>query len=400
MAAEKPRVLFSARYLTGNEGITSHIVTLGESLIVRGWEVAIAATIREQENEGGSGPSLFISKGFQFFPVLFPEPEFSFRNFPVFVKAFFVLNEIVRKYKPDVIHIHSLSVSLFYYILRLIYGIPVVSTCHIMPAAKRKKVKIGSFLNRHVHGLLGNRLIAIGSEIRWAYLNLFAVESEDIRLIFHGINERHFRIPTACERALSREQFGLKMEDKVVCLIGRLNLVKGHDVLIRAVKRLHSEGIDVRILIAGTGDGESRIRELVEEAGVSCLVRFTGFVEAREVLWASDVFVLPSRREAFPLSVIEAMSCGVVPVRTPAGGAYDQIQDGINGFIVPFDDDEALADRIRWLLENDACRSAIARKARETVEDKFSIDQMVVETEAVYHELTKVNIELQSAPVS
>ena len=80
-----------------------------------------------------------------------------------------------------------------------------------------------------------------------------------------------------------------------------------------------------------------KMREYAKGAGIAGQVQFLGYTDSRHVLWASDVCVLPSRQEGFAVAIIEAMLCGVVPIRTPAAGAAEQIDDGTNGFIVPFE---------------------------------------------------------------
>jgi glycosyltransferase involved in cell wall biosynthesis len=114
------------------------------------------------------------------------------------------------------------------------------------------------------------------------------------------------------------------------------------------------------------------------------MVLAVGYRESRDVLWASDLLVLPSRKEGFGLTVIEAMLCGIVPVRTPSGGAGDQIEDGKNGFIVPFDDPVALADCIVRLLVDEGLRAEAGQAALVSAREKFTIARMVTDTVKVY----------------
>jgi glycosyltransferase involved in cell wall biosynthesis len=105
------------------------------------------------------------------------------------------------------------------------------------------------------------------------------------------------------------------------------------------------------------------------------------------VLWASDVCVLPSRQEGFAVVIIEAMLCGVVPIRTPAAGAAEQIDDGTSGFIVPFEDSAALAERLYTLLSDPDCRSRMSAATLEKGRTQFSEKVMVDRTIGVYNEV-------------
>lgn len=101
--------------------------------------------------------------------------------------------------------------------------------------------------------------------------------------------------------------------------------------------------------------------------------------------------MLPSQREAFANAIAETMLCGTVPVRTPAAGAEDQIEHGVNGYIVPLDDPEALAQRIGELMSNPERRAKMAARSVEVAREKFTLDAMVNQTLSVYSELTDLS---------
>jgi glycosyltransferase involved in cell wall biosynthesis len=391
----KPRVLFVLGILWGKNGITSHLETLVKRLMARGWEVSIASGLPSPSRLTGELEEAtltiknFESMGVKHYFVPFPDLRLSFKNIANFLTSLLTLNQVTGQFKPDVIHIHSLSVCPYVYLIRLLYNIPYVSTCHMELSNKPVKVKLAGVANKYFRLIFGDRMIAISSEIKNAFERM-KVPAENIRLIYHGVDSEHFRPPSPEERLMSRETFGISPESKVICFIGRLDVpVKGHDVLIRAISKLRSDGLDAIALCAGKGYGigENIIQSQATEEGVSDLVRLLGFADARQVLWASDVLVLPSRREGFALVIPEAMLCGIVPVRTPAAGAADQIEDGINGFVVPFDDPEALALRLKQLLENDRLRSRMSAAAIETARQKFTVDKMIDKTIAVFAEI-------------
>jgi glycosyltransferase involved in cell wall biosynthesis len=210
------------------------------------------------------------------------------------------------------------------------------------------------------------------------------VPKERIQVILNGMDTSHFRPPSEEEALLCRKKFDVAEEDNVLCIVGRLDWVKGHDVLFEALRMIQAEGDSFTLLCAGTGGYGEEIQNLASELGIRDAIKFLGFTEPRAVYWASDVIVLPSRREGFACATAEAMPCGTVPIRTPTAGASDQIDDEENGFIVPFDAPEELARRIRFLLYHPQERQKMSAAARTTAADRFALESSVDQFESLY----------------
>lgn len=398
--AAKPRVLFILRCLWGDNGITTHLSVLAQGLIAQGWEVALASELatgsHAAQEEAMRAIKRLESFGVQYFPLSLPVPRLSFTTLATALQSLWKLNQVIDQFNPDIIHIHSLSVCPYIQIIGLLHRISFVSTCHLEPTDNRLYSKLGALISTlfkmtPFKTILGNRVIAISRNLQDFFEKQLKIPKENIRLIYHGVDPTYFRVPSSIERLRARHFLNILAESKVICHIGRLSSVKGHDVLIQALSHLRAEGLDVIALCAGKGYGEEEevLQQLAAQAQVSDLIHLLGLVDARQVLWASDVITLPSRREAFPLVIPEAMLCGVVPIRTPASGAFDQIENGANGFIVPFDDPQALASRIKQLLENVPLRTQLSSTAIETASLKFTSDRMIKETIDVYQELLK-----------
>jgi glycosyltransferase involved in cell wall biosynthesis len=247
-----------------------------------------------------------------------------------------------------------------------------------------------SFMAYTYRHFIGNRVVAISSELKNTFTDKMRIPSNQVESIYNGVDETFFYPASTKQKLEARQELNLNPKSFVVALIGRLSSVKGHDVLLDALAILLSQGISVTALLAGKGYGneEEEIISYAKKRGVINLLQFLGHADSRQVIWASDVIVLPSRREALPLVIIEAMLCGVVPVRTPASGALDQIEDGINGFIVPFDDPDALALKLKILLENEDLRLQMSLAALESAKGKFTTERMTHDILSLYNELT------------
>lgn len=391
----RSRVLLVLGVLWGENGITSHLLTLAKGLRKAGWEVALVSGLAEgvegAKEEALRAVQIFEAEEVRHFLVQFPALRLSPGSLAKAIESLLQLNAVIQQFKPDVIHVHSLSVCPYIQVMHLLHRVPFVSTCHMEPAPNRLNVRLGAFANKFLNTMLGDRVIAISSALKDAFATVMSVPEENIRLICHGLEEERFRPPSPEERRKARSLLGVSANDKVICLIGRLAPVKGHDLLIQALAILRLQGMDVVALCAGKGYGNEAeiIQKQATQAQVSDLVRLVGFTDPRQVLWASDVITLPSRNhtEAFALVIAEAMFCGVVPIRTPAAGAIDQIEDGTNGFVIPFDDPEMLAARLRELFEKDELRTQMAAAALETARKKFTLNRMIEDVISVYEEV-------------
>jgi glycosyltransferase involved in cell wall biosynthesis len=387
------RVLFTLGILWGENGITSHLKTLSRQFIQRGLKVAIAANL-PSDVEGAYEQAMqevekFKQEGIQFFLVDFSRGS-DLVNQPIkLIQTLKDFDKVIQEFQPDIIHCHSLSIFPYLLVTRFRYRVPFVSTCHVEPSPSLFKAKLIKSIHYIYPNLLGNYIIAISTELKKAFETTLGVPEKNVCLVHHGIDTTQFYPPSVQEKTESRKQFKLAQEAYVICLVGRLAASKGHHVLIKAMANLNERGIHTIALFAGKGyaNEEAIIQLQAEKAGVTEQVHFLGFINPRQVLWASDVIVLPSRNqsEGFPLVIPEAMLCGVVPIRTPAAGAKDQIDDGQNGFIIPFDDSESLTECLKQLFEDHNLRSRLSSAAIATAQKKFTVNSMITNTIAVYH---------------
>nr|WP_281422879.1 glycosyltransferase family 4 protein [Sphingomonas yunnanensis] len=204
-----------------------------------------------------------------------------------------------------------------------------------------------------------------------------------------GTSLDHFYPPAPAQREAARASFGFAPTDIVCILAARLAWNKGHDLLIKAVRDLrerHPEyGFKCLFIGSGGADREAEIKALAHQGEADAdTFRFVGFVkDVRDAMWASDVAVLPSRFEGFAISMVEAMATGLVPIRTPAGGATDQIVDGETGYIVPFEDSDALGAAI-LALADPVRRTEWATRNAERARKLFGIEPMVEQIMALY----------------
>jgi glycosyltransferase involved in cell wall biosynthesis len=170
----------------------------------------------------------------------------------------------------------------------------------------------------------------------------------------------------------------------VVGSVGRLDLMKAHDVLLRAIAPLDG----VRVVILGEGKQRTALEKLADELGVSDRLELRGWVDnPRDHLPEFDVMALPSRSEGFPLAIIEAMLAARPVVATRVGSVAEAVVDGETGFLVEKDDVAGLAAALHRLRDESALRTRLGRRGREVAAARFTVEHMAKNYERLWHEV-------------
>jgi glycosyltransferase involved in cell wall biosynthesis len=178
---------------------------------------------------------------------------------------------------------------------------------------------------------------------------------------------------------------------KVVLFLGRLKFHKGLEYLIEAAKYTDS---DIKYLIVGEGEFETRLKDIVDNLGVRDRIIFTGRVANAEIpkyYNACDIFVLPSveRLEAFGLVVIEAMaSCKPVLISN-IPGVRENITDGEEGLLIEPTNPEDIGEKINFLMADSKLRAKMGAKGRKKVENNYTLKRVVDKLEKLYQDLSE-----------
>jgi glycosyltransferase involved in cell wall biosynthesis len=168
-----------------------------------------------------------------------------------------------------------------------------------------------------------------------------------------------------------------------ICSVARLEAPKDHATLLQALAGLRSEAWELDLV--GDGPLESSLRRQAAALGIAGRVRFLGYQpDPASVLAGAQLFVLSSRSEAFPRSVLEAMRAGLPVVASAVGGVGEAVIDGVTGLLVPPGSPEALSAAIGELIRSAPRRQQLGAVARRTFEERFRVECMVEKTEAIY----------------
>jgi len=224
-----------------------------------------------------------------------------------------------------------------------------------------------------------DRLFAVSRSAREELIR-WGAPGRRVEMIPNGVDTDRFR-PPAGEEGRQRIRVGT---------VGRLTAVKDHALLIRACGRLRRQGTDVEVRIAGEGPQRAALGRLADEQGLADRLEMPGRVgDVRAFLCELDVFVLPSRREAMPNALLEAMACGRPCVATAVGGCIEVLDSGRAGGLVPPGDVAALARRIEELAKDSRLRSELARRARERIVRYYGQSNMLQRYARLYRDVAR-----------
>lgn len=170
-----------------------------------------------------------------------------------------------------------------------------------------------------------------------------------------------------------------------IAMVACLREEKRIDVLIRAMPQILANFPDATLDLGGDGRCRGELTRLTEELGLTQKVRFLGHRDdVPTVLKDADLFVLPSRSEAFPNSVMEAMAAGLPVVASNVGGIPELVQDDYNGRLVPPGDVDALASAILDVMSDGARAERYGRAGRDIIDRTYSFDRMVDQFQTLY----------------
>lgn len=369
-------------------GASVHMTNLAKGLQREGWEVGVVA--RDLALGTPLGKDHFENNGIRVFECDFPNFSEIKDGLKKIIrdrgKVLYRLYNIKKEFGADILHCHSATLVPFAKAINFVSKGGSVTTLNLgrVSAENQRWVKIATSFYKKA---LGDQVIAISTEMRDRITGDLGVSPQRTSLVPYAPDSDYFRPPSKKEHKESKAKYEIDNEGLTISLIGILEKHKGHEVLFRALKAIKKKAISFNCLCAGEGSEREKLRNLCRELDIDENVSLLGHQDSREVMWASDLTVLPSTTDSFGLVVVESMLCGVPVIRTPAGGAEDQIIDGENGFVVPFDDSDALADRIEQFVNDPELSSKMGAKAKKYAREKFTIENMASETVDVYNKV-------------
>jgi teichuronic acid biosynthesis glycosyltransferase TuaC len=292
------------------------------------------------------------------------------------------IREMQKEQRIDLIHAHApLPCGHAAMLLSVELGLPYVVSVHGLDA----------FATEQVRGRAGAWCRSIAQRVYRASRRVICV-SEHVReqvlegtgrtcrtsVVYNGVNPGLFSPGKEPDHA-----------SPIVLAVGNLIPIKGHDVLIRAVATLMAEFPAISLEIIGEGPERLRLESLAKELQIGGRVRFLGRQSRHEVADAMrrcTVFALPSRYEGLGCVYLEAMATGKPVIGCRGQGIAEVIQQGSNGFLVGTNNDRELALALAMLLRDEVKRRNLGATARDTILERFTLEQQAESLARIYRE--------------
>jgi len=307
-------------------------------------------------------------------------------------RHYFQLKEIVKNRKIDLMHIHMWNPASCRYALMVAnkYNIPTIVTEHDPFELTGLKGYIKSRLVRNV-----KKIISVSDANRQALSKLFPSLSSRIVTIHNGIDVTWFesQLLSFSEGKIKefREKiFGVDNNYKVILSVAELHERKGLKHLIKAMPAILETDEKIKLVLVGTGPARNDLKQLALKEGVIDDVLFLGFrKDIPHLMASSNIFVLPSEKEAFGLVLLEAGIAGLPVVASFVGGIPEIIENNVNGILIPPKIPGKLAKSILEIFNNDFKRKSYIEEGYKHVKNKFDAKKMAEKTSVVYDEILK-----------
>jgi glycosyltransferase involved in cell wall biosynthesis len=300
------------------------------------------------------------------------------------------IRDIVTRHDINLIHSHDYKSDLFAYLVRKWLWrrrIALISTAHawviLGPRGEFYRKLDLKLMKRFDH------LIAVSHATKVEMVD--AGVPEDIITVIHNGIDTEAWAPARANGNI-RQELKLSPPTPVVGYVGRISPEKDLETWLRAAALVADSIPAARFVLVGDGrDGNTRDRleRLAVSLGIGDRVFFAGYRHNLLPAYAAfDIFLLSSRREGLPNSLLEAMAMSVPVVTTDVAGAKELVMDGRTGFVVPQGDVEGIARAVTILADDDCMRKQMGQASRDRIEQEFSFSRRIERIEDLYEQIT------------
>ncbi|QZA32870.1 glycosyltransferase family 4 protein [Hydrogenibacillus sp. N12] len=293
------------------------------------------------------------------------------------VMGLWELRSVLAELKPDLVSAHSSKAGWLGRLAARSLGIPVIFTAHgwaFTEGVPRPKRMMYAFAER-MAAPLSDRIITVSEYDFKLALSHRIAKADRLVVVHNGIPDI-----TPALRA--------QPENGPVCMVmvARFEHQKDHGTLIHALAEL--KALEWKLELIGDGPLREQVKNEVEKLGLHERVSFLGArKDVAERLAKAQIFVLTSKWEGFPRSILEAMRAGLPVIASDVGGVREAVIDGQTGYLIPRGDQERLQERLKQLILNHELRAQMGTAGRRRYEKHFTIERMVEKTLAVYEDV-------------
>lgn len=287
---------------------------------------------------------------------------------------------LIRKGEYTCVHAFLYRANILSRIAGTLAGVPLIISSE--RGLTRHKHPVAVWLDR-ITAPLSRYTLAVSEAVARQLQVRERIHPARIRVIYSGVDTKRGANPEDILRL--KCNLGLSVHEQIIGCVARLHPDKGVEDLVRAAAALELGSGNFRIILAGDGPERKPLEALAERLGVRSRILFLGFRnDVDSLLQTFDLFVLPSREEGLPMSVLEAMSFGIPVVATRVGGVPEIVLHNQTGILVPDHSPRELARAISTLIQDPALARKLGEAGRLRVRNQFSFRKTVEQIERLY----------------
>lgn len=289
-------------------------------------------------------------------------PDFAEKRLSKILLSYSKIKSVVKNEKITVIHSHHRMAALY---AELVTSNDIIKIANVHNTFYNKR-KLTCFAYKNT------KLIAVGENVKRNLVDFFRIPEQQI-VVIHNAVKAFSGVIQPIELLEKEKQAG----NVLIGNVGRLSEQKGMRYFIDAAEIIVAYHPKSRFIIVGDGEERCYLQELVKHKGLSEHVFFLGYrADIQNIMSQLDFIVLSSLWEGLPLTPIEAYSVGKTVVGTSVDGTPEIIQDNIDGFLVEAKDSNALAEKIKYLIENPEIKAKFEKNAKERYDREFSYKKL------------------------
>lgn len=302
---------------------------------------------------------------------------------PFDLKVLRKLIRILKDNKIDIIHSHN-GCSFYAALAGKMAGVKgIVHTDHGRLIPDRP----AAIWEDRIASYMMSSFVGVSNELTKYLASTVKVRRKILATVINGVDTLKYVPISDEEKRKRRVQYGLEINNNIICTVCRLDPVKNLDMLIDCVPNILNRIPDCKFVIIGDGSEEARLKKRVSKLNLNSKIIFYGRVGyIDKILPVFDLYVNTSLSEGTSMTILEAMSCGLPIVAADVGGNNAMV-DGSNGILFPSDQADAFLDSVIKILGNKDMIKKMGDRSREIVQSKFSIEHVVEQYENIYRKL-------------
>lgn len=349
--------------------------------------------------EEGESDSLYILEKYGVKPRLIKELVRT-PNYKSDREAYKKLKEIIREFKPDIVHTHASKAGALGRKAAFSCKVPVVVHTFHGHVFHSYFGKAKTLLFKTIEKSLAKRssgIIAISNRQKTELSEIHKICPKDkIKVINLGFDLAPFHEKRVKYRDEIRAEYQIEKNDIAIAIVGRLAPIKNHDLFLDSLDQvLPKTTKSVKVFIVGDGSEKEHIEQRVNELNEKYenRIKMTSWIKDIGRFNAGmDLVCLTSDNEGTPVSLIEAQAANIPVITTNVGGVIDIVDEGETGYIVPPKDVNSFANCLLDLCEDEKKREKMSQNGWSFVQEKFHYNTLVKNMETYYHELLKGSI--------